>query len=628
MNFGVVIYFSEATMLLSCNHCQNTYNVDDEVYYRQQGNVLCTQCHVPLSPPMQGAGGWDQPQQSWDQAQQSWDQPQQSWDQAQQSWDQPQQSWDQPQQSWEQPQQSWDQPQQSWDQPQQSWDQPQQSWDQPQQSWDQPQQSWDQPQQSWDQPQQSWDQPQQSWDQPQQSWDQPQQSWDQPQQSWDQPQQSWDQPQQSWDQPQQSWGQPKAAGVELDRTMALDIGEFANFDPKAILEEGQNAAHVDSAASASWGNDAWEQGGQAGGGAKGFEAWGDNDPWASSGAQPPAKPASSPANNAVIVGQSRENIHGNQTQYLDLAQLKLASSTKSSGIIEFFGRIPPLVRLVVGVVLALCIIGLTVVVIVNMVSAPKEKSSRVKEMQAQEVVQAPKSFKERVSAAKSRVPALPVIDGADVNSGALLAISPNIGVVYNDDVVFNYGQLRTDKPYIASLGELVKNDSENNFILLFDETVSMDIVYRVMYTVAAHSKELLLGGSTGTGISAIKIEPYNWPNFGDLQFPSYPNVEVKLTIERNSITLTKIAGSTPLLTSEDGTEPINEVTQEILGGKYIFTNLVQAFAKLKVSRTPYIIILPRANVSLGNFVTTLQFARGDVDNPNVEHLLVASVPLR
>ena len=36
-------------MLLTCPQCQNTYQLDDQIY-AQQGGALCAQCQIPLIP--------------------------------------------------------------------------------------------------------------------------------------------------------------------------------------------------------------------------------------------------------------------------------------------------------------------------------------------------------------------------------------------------------------------------------------------------------------------------------------------------------------------------------------------------------------------------------------------------
>ena len=560
-------------MLLTCPQCQNTYQLDDQLY-AQQGGALCAQCQIPLVPVDNDAYN-----QQWQQGGDQWGQPQQNqWDQGQQGqWNQGQQGqWDQ-QGQWQQ-QEQWDQ-QNQWQQQQGQWDQ-QNQWQQQQGQWDQ-QNQWQQ-QDQWNQQNQR--QQQNQWQQPQ-----AQQNWDGPM-----PTMAFDAPQMD----QEPIVQHNDGG---ERTVALDV------------DKGDWASQLPGGAGAQTNNN-------------GGDDWNMPDSWNKSPASSPAP--SAPAQPGVVVGHPMERAASEgMTRQIDISTVQKMYGDKVNPVKEFIRSIPVRYFIIVGGVLLVAIIGFIIgAIAIN--SEPDRPVASADDDSANP--DAPKSFDDIVRDSKALSPSFYPFEGPLAKSGSVVAVSQSIGVVYNEKRIAGLDELQgTSSAFVDKIFQSVKSDLNGNgpIIFLFDEVLPMSIVYKIMYSMAVTSRPVVFGGVMSNGISTLELTPCNWPEHGFTTFSECNSASIELSVRKQELILRRVNGDTPLAIDPDGTTH-TELRDEIFGDKINIINLAPGISRLSASSGSIVRVASDGDVSFGVFLSAVLAIRGNVDTPNVKSFFMLPVPLR
>ena len=520
-------------MILTCPQCQNTYQIDDQLY-AQQGGALCAQCQIPLMPA--DNGGYAQ---QWQQGADQW---------GQQQWD----------------------------------------------------------------PQQ-----QQQWDQ-QQQWGQ-QQQWDQQQQPWDPSQQ------QPWD--QQQWGQqPQSSGQQWDKPMntmafadALDPGEVVNHNDGGERTVALDADKGDWMAQLN--GNAGQESPQS---EPQDEKWDMPDGWQKSNA--PAKP-STPKTPGLVIGHPMDaSASEGMTRQIDIRSVQMLYGDKVNPIKEFFRTIPVRYLFILGGVLGVAIIGFIIAAVA--INSEPEKNPALAEEEVDP--DAPKSFAEIVSATKALSSSFYPFDGELAKSGAVVAVSPSIGIVYNEKKIADIGDLKSASgPFVEKIFNAIKNDPKGNepIIFLFDEMLPMSSVYKIMYSMAATSRHVYFGGVMSNGISMLDIVPCNWPDHDFTVFNDCKSVTVELGIKKLELILKRIGSDMPLAIDPDGTEH-TELRDDIIGDKIVTVQIAKGIARLRSGGGSTVRLSPDGDVNFGVFINAVLTLRGDAETPNVKGLYLLPVPLR
>ena len=556
-------------MLLTCPQCQNTYQLDDQIY-AQQGGALCAQCQIPLVPV--DNAGYDQ---QWQQGGDQWGQPQQNqWDQSQQ-----QAQWNQ-QNQWQQ---------------QDQWNQQQQD------QWNQ-QNQWQQ-QEQWNQ-QNQWQQ-QNQWNQ------QPQNQWQQ-QDQWNQ------QPNLPGDPPPE-WGNPMPTMAFVDpvpndnqivnhsneggeRTMAIDIDNGA--------WEQQVPQQSNNPPAAPAGDD-----------------WNMPDSWNKSPASAPA-PAASKPQGIVIGGPINPSTSEGMTRQIDVSAVQKLYGDKVNPIKEFFRNVPTRHLIILGSVLFIAIVGFVVAaVMIN-----REPENQVAMTDEDNVdPNAPKSFNEIVKDIRTiKSASFPVFDGEIAQSGSIVTVSSKNGIVYNEKKIADINDLKvSDGPFVEKIYKGIQSDINGTgpILFLFDEMMTMSSVYKIMYSMAVTSRPVYFAGITAQGLAMLDLTPCSWPDHGFTAFSECTSASVELNIKKLELTLKRINGDTPLAIDPDGT-PHTELRDEISGDSVRTYNIAPGISMLRSSGMSAVRIVSDGDVLLNVFLSAVLAVRGDADMANVKKFFLMPVPLR
>jgi len=441
----------------------------------------------------------------------------------------------------------------------------------------------------------------------------------------------WGQPPQSYPQNAQ-WGQmpgheplPTVAMMDPvmhsaqaggECTVALDLDSFGAND-EAPKQSHWPLSHTQPQDSA---QDDWN-------------AWNESQHNSPAPSAPKSRP-SAPPKGQITVGQPLPaGASEGMTRQIDIRDVRAIYGDKVNPIKEFFRSIPTGTLIIAIAFTAAAIVAFAVATyIIHKPEETRRIASSDGEIVDENAPPKPMSFRDVVRDTKRAIPSIKPFDGDDINSATIIGISKDAGILYNAKKVLELQAIQTGGQFNEALYQIARQDTDNEdkpIVLLFDATLPMSVAYRAMYSLGPTGRQILFGGTTTNGITAIEIIPFEWPDHEMFMFPTFPNVNTTLKITRTDLTLKRIGNNPlPLLGQTDGSAAVTEIRDDVLGGRILFQNLTPAFAKMRADRQSTLKLMPDGDVSIGDFLTVALQVRGSADYPNVEKLLLDKVSLR
>ena len=563
---------SEYEMLLTCPNCQNSYLVDDQLYARQ-GGALCDQCHQPLIPMQNNAGG--QPNQ--------WNQQQAQWNQAQAQWNQSQGQWGQDVQ----------------------WGQQPNSWSQQQAQWNQQQAQWGQ------QPplDAQWGQ------QPplDAQWGQ-QPSGGSPWGSQEQWSQMADKPL-----PTEAFNEvlppplPVNHNRSNERTVAIDSAASKPPLPKAGAgsQSFSNREKVSSADDDDWG------------------AWADAKFENSPTTDAPSVPGR--GSHTIEVGRPmNQAVREGMTRAIDIQTLHELYHDDVNPITEFFKSLPIRYLIVAGTVLVLAMVGFGISA--YLINKPEEVPLEFDEKGdiVEEDAPAPeKTFSDIVRETKALSTGfMPLDDGDDLKSGSLLAVVNDKGIFYNGEKIANVNDAKAGSDFVEKIYTAINKDTAHvnePIVFLSEGALPMSAVYRIMYSAGVTSRKLLFGGTTTTGVTAIEIAPCKWPDHELVIFGECNTVTSTLKLARTEMILRGERGAHLGMTPEG--EFVSELRDEIIDTKINTENIDAGLSYLQSTQSASVLIDVDGVVTFDIFLRSASILLGNRTKTNVNKMFLKRVPL-
>ncbi len=403
-----------------------------------------------------------------------------------------------------------------------------------------------------------------------------------------------------------------------ERTVALDLDEFnANADFDSLESHGPKPIAIGDG----WSNNPPTEMGEAHETVAMLESVAPNAP--------------RPAGQIVVGSQSPEVSSAGMTRQIDLKDVEDMYGDKGTFVRNFFSSINTKYFIIAGAAAAVAVIIFVVVLIIaNKEEKPdldiaKDGSIIVAGSQKDE----PLSFKEIAETTKSSIKGITLFEGNDVSEGILIGASEDTGVIYNNQKVIALSDLTNGNAFNDAIFKFAEDnksaDSRIPIILLLDETLPINVAYRLMYTLAPTRHPILIGGTTPSGaITTIEITPYEWPEHDHFIYSmeAAPNTSLKIT--RKDITLRRTSeNAEPLTVTENGTG-VMELVDEIRAGKILFDNITPALAKFRQTGQNSILLEPDGDITVGTFISVALKIQGDPSIPNIKKLLLKEVPLR
>ncbi len=397
-----------------------------------------------------------------------------------------------------------------------------------------------------------------------------------------------------------------------ERTVALDLADVP--DPAALMEaKPANPAPVPTNPSddEGWG-----------------DAWGGEMP-----SKNPPKPAAPviPANQTVV-GTPMMNMGNDQkTRQIDCKDVQRLYGDKVNPILEFYRSLPKKALYIAGGILAFAlIIMIFIIVDANQPEKIERDITADGDIVIKGTPEKPITFKEIVAKTKAAIPSIMPLDGPDADTGIVIGISKETGVTYNNNKIASLSDFQTRSAFISKIYQAVMDDketpSEQPIILLFEESIPMSTVYQTLYSFYPTRRQVLLGGTTTTGITTLEISPGDWPDHDGFVYLSDAPANTQLKVTLVDMTMRRTATEDSLMINEEG-EPIYELRDSIRGGKVYFQELVPALAKFRAAKQTSILLTTDGDVNIGLILTIAQKVYGDPGNPNVKRILLDTVPL-
>ncbi|MBQ1267375.1 MAG: hypothetical protein IIY06_11580 [Proteobacteria bacterium] len=443
-------------------------------------------------------------------------------------------------------------------------------------------------------------------------------------------------------QPQYNAGTP-AEQVNM-KTVGLDIDDIEHFTgggaPSAPpkYEGSERTVALDlsdvdtsSADANDWGNSGgeWNESNRGGAATVALDA-----PDFSNLPTPSSPSPQAAAAGQIIIGQALPNKGNDQmTHQIDLRDVEKMYGTKSGNpIVMFYRSLPKLAFIISGALIGLALIGIIVTaIIVNQPEKVEHEITSDGEIVVKGTPAKPLTFKEIAAQTKANIPNSIPLSTDDIKEGILIGVSESAGILYNNNKVMSLDEFKDSDAFNQKLYTYAHADrdtpSQIPIILLVDGSLPMSTIYRLMYTLGPTRRQILIGGSTSTGVSAVSIEPLDWPDH-ETYIYSYemaPNTQLKIT--RSDLVLRRSNDKGEPLMLNEANEPIFELRDEFLGGKVIYTNIQPALSGLKSAKQQSIRITTDGNVKVEQFINIVLHIQGDRENPNVQKLLLDTVPL-
>ena len=508
---------------------------------------------------------------------------------------------------------------------------------------------WDQSQAQWGQQppmDAQWGQPQAQWGQQppmDAQWGQPQAQWGQQppmdaqwgQQppmgaQWGQPQAQWGQQppmDAQWGQPiaGNQWGTPDVWSQMADKPQETQAGLGAipgnaayqqNWNGQASVRPGPPPPPPAIPKKISEDDDDWD-------------AWGDSAKEKATTLKTGAN--ASKAVNSIVIGKpmTPEASEGT-TRQIDIDAIQKLYGDRINPFVEFFKSIPLRYLIIAGSVVLVSIIGFSIGAwLINRPAESVKEFTKDGDLITDDTPEYVRSFDDIVNASKSLSSAFVAVDGDNIREGSIVAVSPQIGVVYNERKIATFEEVKSGmSPPVNKILNVVQKDvnrMSEPIIFLFDEMIPMSAVYRTMYSFGASSRKIYIGGTTQTGITTIPIKPCHWPDYGLVPFGECSNIKTELKITTFELTLKRIEGTDPLMLTPEG-EGKMELRDNIIGGKVHVQNISGGLARMRASQSERVIVSPDGNVSFGVFMRAVQVLWGSSINPNVKEMYLNKIP--
>ena len=418
-----------------------------------------------------------------------------------------------------------------------------------------------------------------------------------------------------------------------ERTVALDLDDINATDGAGGWSSGGTGG--------SGGDNGWDAGNNAGGGvatvaldAPDFS----NLPMPNASPTPVATSGSlTPGLSAgqIVVGNALPDQGNNQmTHQIDLSDVeKMYGISSGNPFVMFYRSLPKLALIISGALIGLALIGVIVsIVIANQPEKVEHEITSDGDIVVKGTPAKPLSFKEIAAQTKSNIPDAIPLDFKDISEGILIGVSESTGILYNNNKVLSLDEFTSTDAFNEKLFKYASEDHDTPLqipiILYVDGSLPMSVVYRLMYTLGPTRRNMYIGGSTSTGITSFMLEPLDWPDHESHMYSTEVSPNTQLKITKSDIVLRRTnEKAEPLLLKEQTNEPINELRDEFLGGKVIYTNIQPALSRLRSMHQQAIRVTTDGNVKLTQFMNIVLHIQGNPDNPNVQKFLLDQVPV-
>ena len=353
----------------------------------------------------------------------------------------------------------------------------------------------------------------------------------------------------------------------------------------------------------------------------------------------PAPPTAGTSSAQIVVGNAMPGQGNNQlTHLIDIGDIDdIYGSNSLNPFIMFYRSLPKMAFIISGALLGLALLGLIISLIVA--SQPEKVEHDINaagDIVVKGTPEKPLTFKEIAAKTKINIPdAIPLESFDDAQEGILIGVSESTGILYNNQKVMSLDEFTSTDAFNDKLFQYASADHDTPvqipIILFIDGSLTMNVVYRLMYTLGPTRRPIYIGGSTSTGISTFTISPFEWPEHENHLYSMESPSNTQLKITNSDLTLRRLSKKAtetmePLMDNTDG-EKIYELRDEFLGGKIIYTNIRPALGHLRSKHQRSIQIKTDGNVKLSQFMKIILFVQGNPDNPNVEQFLLETVPL-
>ena len=416
---------------------------------------------------------------------------------------------------------------------------------------------------------------------------------------------------------QNQWGTQAQWSQMADKPMETE----AFMEPISPVNHGSDAGEKTMAIDADW-----ESAGLGIGAAKneknndGWDDWGDKSNKAPAPPKLPKSQGPKSASGYITIGQPMDpTANENVTREIDLADVQKIYGDKVNPIKDFIISIPPKYFIISGAVVGVTVILFIVFAII--LSRPEEvqkEFTKDGDLITEDTPEQVMSFDEKVAATKSLSSNFLTFDGEDITEGMLAAVTKS-GIYYNNKKIAEYDEITRGEEGVAHIIDTISADIDNigkPVYVLFEETIPMHAVYRMLYSVYAASRTAFLSGITTSGITPFELHPCEWPDHGMVSIADErcKQVTLHLKITPNKMTLRRINSNESLLLDEETV--VTELQDDIRGSRVNTENTGEAFNRMRIKNRPPIQIAPDGDVPLNVFMYATLAVRGQENNPN------------
>ncbi|OIP35967.1 MAG: hypothetical protein AUK47_15870 [Deltaproteobacteria bacterium CG2_30_63_29] len=280
----------------------------------------------------------------------------------------------------------------------------------------------------------------------------------------------------------------------------------------------------------------------------------------------------------------------------------------------------------------LLVAGIVVFVFLFLLAGDGKNSSEGAEGDEEEdtVVSAEVRFGEQVELARSAPTSImPVsIEGDLPTEGTILVVTAEDGVFLDGNLAVPFtgggpSPEQLDGHYIKELGNLV-GEGSTPILIIFDQSMSLDVVFPVLYSAAATGRVVLLAGDTIANpnlLGTVRLIPYQWPAPPSGSFAKTNVVDLKLAVSPETVVVTGRD------VNPDGVKK-NEVRVERLVGSYDLRTLTQALAAAKSAdpKLDSVVFAPSRTMVFGKFMDLVLSVRGaDHNFPRFKSLYLGPI---
>lgn len=228
------------------------------------------------------------------------------------------------------------------------------------------------------------------------------------------------------------------------------------------------------------------------------------------------------------------------------------------------------------------------------------------------------AFAEEVELARSAPTSImpPSIEGDLPTEGTILIVTAEDGIFLDGNlaVPFTSGGPAPEQregDYIAELAELV-GEGSSPILVVFDQSMTLDVVYPVLYTAASTGRPTLLAGDTVANpnlFGTVRLLPYQWGAPPSGSFAKTDVIDLKLRVSPEEVLVTG-RGVNPAGVKK------NEVHVKRLVGSYDLGTLTESLAAAKSAdpKLDSVVFVPTKKMVYGKFVDLVLNVRGQDHN--------------